>query len=115
MVEGKASQSENELSGVGAPRAGLSAQAAVQAAPKLLSVLEDFVPGSQLGVADHFPWEMVVDERANGRTRATVEALQGAVDPEVFQLISKLRVDQSHFSSFPERTERSYSVAPSSR
>jgi hypothetical protein len=96
MVQNKASQSQDELSRIGASRAGLGAHATVQTAPELLSVLEDFVPRSQLSVTDHFPGEMLVNERTNGRTRATVEALEGGIHPEVFQFISELRVNQSH-------------------
>ena len=39
---------------------------------------------------------MLVNERTNGRTRATVEALEGGIHPEVFQFLSELRVNQSH-------------------
>ena len=45
---------------------------------------------------------MLVDERADGRTCAAIEAIEGGVDPELFQFFSKLRGNQSHFSSFPE-------------
>ena len=102
MVEGKASQSQDELSRVGAPRTGLGAHATVQTAPELPSVPKDFLPGSQLSVADHLPWEMLVNERANGRACATVEALEGCLHPEALQFIRKPRVNQSHLSSFPE-------------
>jgi hypothetical protein len=104
VVDDKASQSQDELSRIGASRAGLGAQAAVQTAPEFLSILEDFVPGPQLSVADHFPGEMLVDQRTNGRTGATVETLEGGVHSEVFQFISELRVNQSHCSSFPDGT-----------
>jgi hypothetical protein len=104
MVQDKAPQSQDQLSRIGASRASLGAQAAVQAAPELLRILEDFVPGPELCVADHFPGKMLVDERTNGRTRATVETFKGGVHPEAFQFISKLRVNQSHCSSFPDRT-----------
>jgi hypothetical protein len=115
MVDDEASQSQDELSGIGASRAGLGAHAAVQTAPELVRVLENLVTGSQLRVADHFPGEVLVVQWANGRTGATVEALEGGVHPEVLQFIGELRVNQSHCSSFPERSNcRSYCPALSS-
>jgi hypothetical protein len=84
----------------------LGAETAVKAAPQVLSVLQDLVLGSELSIADHFSWEMFVNEGADGRTRATVEALEGRIDPEATQFFSELRVNESHVSSFSEGDNR---------
>lgn len=76
MVDGKSSQAKDEFPGIGLLWTGTAAQSAVEAAPEVFSILEDFVFCSYLGVPDHFSREVLVDQRADGNTRTAIEALE---------------------------------------
>jgi hypothetical protein len=88
----KSPQPQDELPGIGLSRAGLGAQAAVKAAPEFVRFLEDSIPGAQLGVPDHPPREMLVDERTDGGAGPAVEAFQGRIHAKALQFLGKLGI-----------------------
>jgi hypothetical protein len=101
LVENEAPKPHDEIPRVGASRTGLGAQAAVETAPEILRVFQDSIPRSDLGVPDHFPWKMLMDQRADGDAGAAVETFEGRVGAETLDLVGELRIHSSHESSFP--------------
>ncbi|VTR65059.1 hypothetical protein DESC_290129 [Desulfosarcina cetonica] len=91
MIDHHTFQGEDDLSGVGLPRAGLGAQTAVKAFPKFVGMLQDPFPRADLDVADHFAGEMFVEQRADGGTSAAVETGQSRIFAIFHHLLGKIR------------------------
>jgi hypothetical protein len=96
MIDDHPPHGEDQVSGVGFPRTGLNAKSAVEAAPEIFIIFQDSLLGPDLGVADHFPREMFVQERADGRAGTTVETIHGGIDAKTGQLVNKFRFYLDH-------------------
>jgi len=93
VIDNEAFQSQNDLAGIGVPRTGLGAEAAVQATPELRRTLQDPFLGAQLDVADHPAGKVLVHQRADGGAGAAIEAIQRRVNAETGELLGKFRMN----------------------
>jgi hypothetical protein len=99
VMEHITAKAQDQLAGIGLAGTRLGTQTAMEAPPQFHAVFQDAVPGPYLGVSDHPPWKMLMDERADGGTGAAVEAVQGGRHPEPLQFLRKGKVHESHVES----------------